>query len=120
MTIGSICRREVDTAAPHETVRAAARRMIARGVGTLVVTDAQERVAGILTDRDVTVRVVAAMRDPESTAVSAVMTDTVHTCFEDMPVGTALALMRTEAVRRPRRHPGAPGPRAGRCRPADR
>jgi CBS domain-containing protein len=78
MTIGSICCREVDTAAPHESVRTAAQRMSTRGVGTLVVTDAQDRAVGILTDRDVTVRVVAARRDPESTRVSEVMTDLVH------------------------------------------
>jgi CBS domain-containing protein len=100
MTIADICRCEVDTAAPHESVRTAAQRMIARGVGTLVVTDAQDRVVGILTDRDVTVRVVAAMRDPESTRVSEVMTGIVHTCHEDMPMAEALALMRAEAVRR--------------------
>jgi CBS domain-containing protein len=100
MTIGSICCRKVDTAVPHESVRAAAQRMIARGVGTLVVTDAQERAVGILTDRDVTVRVVAAMRDPATTRVSEVMTDVVHTGFEDMPIWAALGLMRAETIRR--------------------
>ena len=100
MTIGKVCNREVDTAAPHESIRAAAQRMIARGVGTLVVTDAQDRAVGILTDRDVTVRVVAALRDPETTRVSEVMTDIVHTGFEDLPIGAALTLMRAEAVRR--------------------
>jgi predicted transcriptional regulator len=100
MTIGTICCRKVDTAAPHESIRAAAQRMSARGVGTLVVTDAQDRVVGILTDRDVTVRVVATMRDPESTHVAEVMSDSVHTGFQGMPIGAALTLMRTEAVRR--------------------
>lgn len=100
MTIGSICCREVDTSVPHESVRVAAQRMSARDVGTLVVTDAQDRVAGILTDRDVALRVVGDLRDPEVTRVSDVMTGVVHTGFEDMPIEAALSLMRAEAVRR--------------------
>jgi CBS domain-containing protein len=100
MTIGRLCCRQVDTTTPDETVRAAAQRMGNRGVGTLVVTDSANRAAGIVTDRDLAVRVLGAGRDPESTRVSEVMTDMVHTCFDDMPVEDVLRLMRTESVRR--------------------
>ena len=100
MTIGRICCREVDTADPQEPVRAAAQRMGARAVGTLVVLDPDDRPAGILTDRDLAVRVVGAGRDPNTTRVGDVMTASVHTAFEEKPIEDALALMRLEAVRR--------------------
>ena len=100
MTIGRFCCRQVDTAALDETVQAAAQRMGNRGVGTLVVTDASNRPAGILTDRDIVVRAVGARRDPASMSVGDTMTSDVHTAFEDMATEDALKLMRTESVRR--------------------
>jgi CBS domain-containing protein len=100
MTIGRICIREVDTADPEELVRAAAQRMGTRGVGTLLVLDSDKRPIGILTDRDLTIRVLGAGRDPGVTSVADVMSDCVHTAFEEMPIEEALRLMRAEAVRR--------------------
>ena len=58
MSAGSICSREVDTANYSETVLDAARRMRDRQVGALIVVDDMTPV-GILTDRDLTVRVLA-------------------------------------------------------------
>ena len=100
MTIGRICSRDVDTAGPDETVRAAAQRMAARAVGTLVVLDDDRRPIGILTDRDLAVRVVGDGRDPYTTAVAAVMTGAVQTAFGEMPIEDALSRMRAHAVRR--------------------
>jgi CBS domain-containing protein len=59
MSAGSICSREVDTANYGESVLDAARRMRERQVGALIVVDDMTPV-GILTDRDLTVRVLAA------------------------------------------------------------
>ena len=101
MTIGSLCCRNVDTASPHESVHAAAQRMGTRGVGTLVVTDDANQVVGILTDRDVAVRVVGAPLDPVTTLVSEVMTrEMIHTGFETMTIEDALHLMRAQSIRR--------------------
>jgi CBS domain-containing protein len=100
MTIGRICSREVDTADPEEPVLAAAQRMAARGVGTLVVLDADKRPLGILTDRDLALRVVGVGRDARTTTVSEVMSADVHTAFEALPIEEALRLMRTQSVRR--------------------
>ena len=100
MTIGRICCREVDTATPDEPVRAAAQRMGARAVGTLVVLGDGDQPVGMITDRDIAVRVVGTGADPLSTLVSEVMTELVHTAFEEMPIEEALALMRKESVRR--------------------
>lgn len=100
MTIGRICCREVDVADPEETIRIAAQRMGTRGVGTLVVLDPDEHPIGILTDRDLAVRAVGAGRTPDTTRVHEVMTASVQTAFERMPIEDALALMRSQSVRR--------------------
>ncbi len=100
MTIGRICHREVDTAEPHETVRAAAQRMGSRAVGTLLVLDASRRPVGILTDRDLAVRVVGEGRDPNLVHVQDVMSHKPHTVAELAPLEDAIAIMRTHGVRR--------------------
>lgn len=100
MTIGRICCREVDTANPEESIRAAAQRMGARAVGTLVVLDAGNHPVGILTDRDLTVRAVGAGADPNTTLVGHVMSECVHTAFEEKAIEDALGLMRAQAIRR--------------------
>jgi len=100
MTVGQICNREVDTAEPHESVRAAAQRMGSRSVGTLLVLDGARRPVGIVTDRDLAVRVVAAGRDSNHTRVSDVMSAEPHTVSELAPIEDAIAIMRTHGVRR--------------------
>ena len=67
--------------------------------GALIVTDG-DQVAGILTDRDITVRVVAEGRDPDSTTVGDVCTKDVKTLSPDDSVEDAIELVRQEDVRR--------------------
>lgn len=100
MSVGRICSREVDTAEPDESVRVCAQRMGTRDVGTLVVLDESRKPLGILTDRDVVVRVVGPGMDPETTRVRQVMSKQLHTCFEDAPIEDALRRMRAQSVRR--------------------
>ena len=59
MSIGRICTRTVAIASADEAVTAAARRMAEEDVGTIVVLGDDGGPAGILTDRDVVLRVVA-------------------------------------------------------------
>jgi signal-transduction protein with cAMP-binding, CBS, and nucleotidyltransferase domain len=59
MSVGRICIREVDTVGPKESALDAARRMRERQVGTLVVVDGRARPMGLITDRDIAMRVVA-------------------------------------------------------------
>lgn len=67
--------------------------------GALIVTDG-EQVAGLLTDRDITVRVVAEGKDPSDTTVGEVMTKDVKTLSPDDSVEDAIELIRREDVRR--------------------
>lgn len=100
MTVARICVCEVDTASPHETVQVAAQRMHDRKVGILPVIDSQRRPLGVLTDRDLAVRVVAKGADPYSTTVEQVMTASVRTVHRTAPIEDALSLMRAGACRR--------------------
>jgi CBS domain-containing protein len=100
MSAGRLCTRSVSIATPEESVRAAAARMREHGVGTLVVLDAQGGVLGILTDRDVVLRVVAEGRDPEATPLGEVMSAPAHCVSESTPIEDALAHMARAATRR--------------------
>lgn len=100
MTVAEICQRNVDTAQSSESVRTAAQRMGTRNVGTLVVLNELGRPVGILTDRDVAVRVVGQGRDPYATTVESVMTEDLETVRENLSVEEALRRMRSRGVRR--------------------
>jgi len=69
-------------------------------VGLLPVCGDNNRLAGMITDRDVTVRAVAEGLDPKATHVEQVMTPDVMYCFEDQDVTEAAGLMKKEQIRR--------------------
>jgi CBS domain-containing protein len=75
-TVDEIAREaeEVVTASPDDTVKDIAETMEEENVGSVVVVDSGEPV-GIVTDRDVAVRVVARGEDPETTSASDVMSE---------------------------------------------
>lgn len=68
-------------------LRQAAEIMKAAHVGSLVVVDHEERVVGIVTDRDLCMRAVAFDRDPDEAKVAGCMTEDVRT----LPLGTNMA-----------------------------
>jgi CBS domain-containing protein len=100
MSAGRICRREVHVASLGESVRAVAQRMKERNVGTVVVQDERGRPAGMLTDRDLALRVLAEDKDPKMTPVLEVMTVVPRTIGEGTSIEDALAAMRSEKCRR--------------------
>ena len=100
MSAGRLCVREVDIAEIDESVQAAAQRMNSRNVGTLVVLDKEKRPVGMVTDRDLAVRVLAKAGDPIQTTVGEVMTKYFHTISENSPIEDALRVMRTGRCRR--------------------
>lgn len=100
MPVGKICSRSVVVASPDDSIVEAARRMAEHGVGTLVVRDTEGHPVGMVTDRDVTVRSVAAGLDPEATLVSDLMTAPVEMVHESTPIEDALARMSRTGVRR--------------------
>ncbi|WP_437671103.1 CBS domain-containing protein [Sorangium sp. So ce131] len=82
-----------------ESVTDVARRMREFRVGCVVVTHGA-RAIGIVTDRDLVLRVMAEARDPATTVVSDVVTYDPTTLQQTDSIETALRLMRERGVRR--------------------
>lgn len=100
MYVASICTRLPETTTGDDTVQHAAQQMQSQDVGTLVVTGEGGRPEGIVTDRDIVLRCIAEGRAPDETKVRDVMTDDVHTVYEDAEVEAALEMMADREVRR--------------------
>jgi CBS domain-containing protein len=103
MNAGEICNREVVVAYRDMSLAEAARLMRERHVGSLVVVvdRLSERVpVGMLTDRDLTVAVIAKEVDPQPLAVRDVMSTDLITVREQDSMADALRLMRERGVRR--------------------
>jgi CBS domain-containing protein len=73
--------------------------MRTQDIGDVVVADGQ-RIVGMLTDRDITVRAVAEGDDPAVVSAASVCTRDPVLLAPDDPVPAAVALMRAHAVRR--------------------
>jgi CBS domain-containing protein len=100
MSVRQICVRDVDTAELTESVLAAAQRMHARNVGSLVVVDKDRRPLGIVTDRDLMVRALVECCDPAKACVWEVMSQLPQTVDESVTIEEALAIMRSGPYRR--------------------
>lgn len=100
MTVSKICCRSVDSASGEDSALIAAKRMQSRNVGTLVVLDKKQRPIGLVTDRDLTLRVLAEGLDAATTSVRDVMTSGVKTISEECPIEEALEIMREGPFRR--------------------
>lgn len=94
MSAGAVCIQ------PDDSIASAARLLSRRNVGSLPVTDSEGRLCGIVTDRDIVLRCVAAGRDPDTTSVEEIMTRRVVSVSADEPADAAAALMSREQVRR--------------------
>jgi CBS domain-containing protein len=90
----------VQTVAVNDTIVTAACRMRDDGVGTVVVLDGEGRPQGILTDRDVALRVCAEGRNPLRTTVGETMTTPVDAITEDTAIDWAVNRMAERQVRR--------------------
>ena len=85
---------------PDESVAVAARTLNRYNIGALPVCGSDGRVCGLITDRDIVTRCLAAGRSPASTAVRDVMTSKVISARPDMEANLAAGLMGREQIRR--------------------
>jgi CBS domain-containing protein len=99
MRVSEVMTRGAECTHPDATVREAAIRMQALDVGSLPVCE-NDRIVGMVTDRDVTVRVTAAGADPNDARVRDTMTPGIYYVFEDQDVEEAAGLMKEKQVRR--------------------
>jgi CBS domain-containing protein len=98
--IGEICTKPALTVAPDTTIQEAAHRMATRKVGALVVVDAERRPRGVVTDRDITIGVVAAGKDPAVVRVAQLARRRAVVIGEDAGVFDAVRLLSRRGVRR--------------------
>ena len=99
MQVREIMSHEAKIIDPNTTIRDVAQRMRADDIGALPVGE-NDRLIGMVTDRDIIVRAVAEERAPGSTTVREVMSDHVFYCFEDEDVDRAAKTMAEHQVRR--------------------
>ena len=98
-TLKEIMTRQVDVISPDATAEDASTRMKDLNVGAIPVCDG-DGLIGMLTDRDLVVRVMAQRRDPKAVRVGEAMTPEVSYCFEDDDVEKAAHLMSQKQIRR--------------------
>jgi CBS domain-containing protein len=84
----------------NDPVVDAARIMEDEDVGSVPVVDTDNILVGMITDRDIALRIVAAGRDPRSTAAGEVATKQVSPAYPDEPLEQALKQMAHRQVRR--------------------
>lgn len=100
MKVKDIMSRNVIKVHPQENVAVAARLLANHNIGVLPVCDREGEVCGIVTDRDLVTRCMAANRTAEDTKVQDVMTGRIVSAASNMDASVAAYLMGREQVRR--------------------
>ena len=99
MRVSEVMTQGVECIGPDATLQEAAAKMKSLDVGPLPVCD-NDRLVGMVTDRDITVRATAEGDAPTGVRVRDIMTPEVIYCFEDELVEDAARLMAEKQVRR--------------------
>lgn len=99
MSLERIGSKTVVTISSDASVLEAAKLMHSKHIGCLVVTD-DSRITGILTDRDIVLKLVASEKNPAETAVKTIMTSNPTMVNINYDVLDAVRLMRNRGVRR--------------------
>ena len=89
------------TASPDMNAEDAAGLMVANDIGVVPVTDQDDRLVGVVTDRDLVLRVIAERKDPGSVRLGDIATTRgIETVSPDMQLCDARALMAERGIRR--------------------
>jgi CBS domain-containing protein len=99
MRVAEVMSRGVDTVAPTATVQDAATQMAEFDVGAVLVGE-EDALVGIVTDRDIILRVVVEGRHPAKVRVKDIMSRSLFTCNEDDSIESVIAEMRERQIRR--------------------
>ena len=100
MKLRDIMTNQVVRIHPEETVAVAARMLEHNNIGAMPVCGSDGRLYGMVTDRDLVTRCLAAGKSPQTTSVREVMTGKVYVGRPDMEVSLAASLMGREQIRR--------------------
>lgn len=99
MMISEVMTHDVRIASPEDTLQSAARLMEEEGFGSLPVGE-NDRLVGMLTDRDITIRAVARGLPPQHCKVRDVMSSDVKYVYDDESVNDTAMMMADLGVRR--------------------
>jgi CBS domain-containing protein len=99
MIVSDVMTRDVEIASPDDDLQSAAQMMRDIDAGALPVGE-NDRLVGMITDRDIVVRAVAEGKAPKEGRVREVMTADVHYAFEDEDVKAVADKMAKLQVRR--------------------
>jgi len=99
MQLKDIMTPEVERLPKDAKVQEVAQTMKALDVGMIPVYDG-DRLVGMVTDRDIALRVAAEGRDAAHTPAHEVMTPEVIYCFEDQTIEEAVQVMEQQQIRR--------------------
>ena len=94
-----VARKKVVTVVVEDTAFQAAKLMADNHIAALVVVDGESKIIGIVTERDMTQRIIAAGLDGKTTPVKHIMTENPDTLSPDDSAGDALELMQTRNYR---------------------
>ena len=97
MKVSEVMTKKVVTVGPHYNVADVASLMDAKGIGSVIVLE-EERVLGILTERDI-LKVIGAGEDPKNVAAHEALTDDLYTIAPDASVDEAARKMTKAKVR---------------------
>ena len=99
MSLRNFCRKPLIRVSPETNITEACRLMEQNNVGCVVV-ETSGKLCGILTDRDIALRVAGAEKEPGKTTVREIMTPDPIRVFADRDIHHLTSLMRTYHVRR--------------------
>ena len=99
MKLKDVMTREVEIVEPDATLKEVSQRMKALDIGVLPVCE-NDRVIGLITDRDITVRAIAEGRNPSTTKASEIMSQDLICGFEEQDVKEAASIMEERQIRR--------------------
>jgi CBS domain-containing protein len=99
MELRDVMTPHVECIPPDATLQDAAFRMRSNDVGDVLVCD-NDRLAGVVTDRDIVVRAIAEGKNPAKVRVCDIMSSGVVYCFEDQDVEEAARIMQEKQIRR--------------------
>ena len=100
MKVQDIMTSRVQTCTPTTTLPQVARLMWEGCCGIIPVIDPRGQVAGVITDRDISMALMNTTRRPVNVAAREVMSHPVHACSPEEDIRTALTTMRLFKIRR--------------------
>ena len=100
MQVKDVMTQELITVSTQDTAAAAARLLSRNNIGAVPVCNQDGKLKGMLTDRDIVLRCIAADRDPNTTTVDKIMTEQVVSVSPEDQAATAADQMARARVRR--------------------